>query len=147
AEDGIRDFHVTGVQTCALPIVGHYPGTQLPGQPGNFAIAAHRTTWGAPFKDISELRLGDRIYVQTGDGWYTYVFRNLEYVLPTGVGVLEPVPQAPGVEAGDRYITLTSCNARYSAAERIIAYGELESWHPVSEGMPAERAALQGGEA
>src|SRR5690606_39503439 len=23
AEDGIRDFHVTGVQTCALPIFGH----------------------------------------------------------------------------------------------------------------------------
>src|SRR5690606_4381927 len=27
AEDGIRDFHVTGVQTCALPI------TQAPSQP------------------------------------------------------------------------------------------------------------------
>src|SRR5690606_36778514 len=27
AEDGIRDFHVTGVQTCALPI---YPGTLDP---------------------------------------------------------------------------------------------------------------------
>src|SRR5690606_10899432 len=24
AEDGIRDFHVTGVQTCALPIYGRY---------------------------------------------------------------------------------------------------------------------------
>src|SRR5690606_39545074 len=23
AEDGIRDFHVTGVQTCALPIFSH----------------------------------------------------------------------------------------------------------------------------
>src|SRR5690606_39395693 len=23
AEDGIRDFHVTGVQTCALPILSH----------------------------------------------------------------------------------------------------------------------------
>src|SRR5215475_10031283 len=27
AEDGIRDFHVTGVQTCALPI---YPATTRP---------------------------------------------------------------------------------------------------------------------
>src|SRR5690606_40653243 len=26
AEDGIRDFHVTGVQTCALPILGHARG-------------------------------------------------------------------------------------------------------------------------
>src|SRR5690606_40242302 len=24
AEDGIRDFHVTGVQTCALPIFRHF---------------------------------------------------------------------------------------------------------------------------
>src|SRR5690606_40317460 len=24
AEDGIRDFHVTGVQTCALPIYFHF---------------------------------------------------------------------------------------------------------------------------
>src|SRR5690606_39717181 len=24
AEDGIRDFHVTGVQTCALPILGRH---------------------------------------------------------------------------------------------------------------------------
>src|SRR5690606_41052683 len=30
AEDGIRDFHVTGVQTCALPIYGNAPrGEQL----------------------------------------------------------------------------------------------------------------------
>src|SRR5690606_40233959 len=27
AEDGIRDFHVTGVQTCALPISGRYWST------------------------------------------------------------------------------------------------------------------------
>src|SRR5690606_31180971 len=26
AEDGIRDFHVTGVQTCALPIFDHHLG-------------------------------------------------------------------------------------------------------------------------
>src|SRR5690606_449657 len=26
AEDGIRDFHVTGVQTCALPICGYWDG-------------------------------------------------------------------------------------------------------------------------
>jgi sortase A len=125
--------------------VGHYPQTQLPGELGNFALAAHRTTWGAPFGAIGDLQLGDRIYVQTVDGWYTYAFRNLEYVLPTGVGVLEPVPQAPGVEAGDRFITLTSCNPRFSAAERIIAYGVLESWHPAADGMPAELAALHGG--
>src|SRR5690606_233105 len=44
AEDGIRDFHVTGVQTCALPI---------------FAVAAgaggHAGTW-SPFALIAEIR-------------------------------------------------------------------------------------------
>src|SRR5436309_3988202 len=29
AEDGIRDFHVTGVQTCALPILRIAPRAQL----------------------------------------------------------------------------------------------------------------------
>src|SRR5699024_12055425 len=28
AEDGIRDRNVTGVQTCALPIYGHYLGAR-----------------------------------------------------------------------------------------------------------------------
>src|SRR5690606_40952085 len=29
AEDGIRDFHVTGVQTCALPILHECPWERL----------------------------------------------------------------------------------------------------------------------
>ncbi len=120
--------------------VGHYPGTQLPGEIGNFALAAHRTTYGAPFNKIADLTVGDKIYVQTPDGWYIYGFRTLEYVRPTGVGVLEPVPQAPGVTALDRVITLTSCNPMFSAAERIIAYGVLEKWQPASAGIPAELA-------
>lgn len=124
--------------------VGHYPGTQMPGEIGNFALAAHRTTWGAPFKQIADLRVGDKLFVQTQDGWYTYVFRSLEYVWPTGVGVLEPVPQAPGTPALDRVITLTSCNPMFSAAERIVAYGVFESWQPASAGMPAELAEITG---
>jgi sortase A len=122
--------------------VGHYEQTQMPGELGNFALAAHRTTWGAPFQNIANLRIGDKFYVQTPDGWYTYGFRSLEYVWPTGVGVLEPVPQAPGVEPLDRVITLTSCNPMFSAAERIIAYGVLEHWQPTSAGMPHELSEL-----
>ncbi|MET3769229.1 sortase A [Marisediminicola sp. UYEF4] len=122
--------------------VGHYPGTQMPGEVGNFAVAAHRTTYGAPFNRIAELTVGDRIYVQTSDGWYTYVFRSLEYVLPSAIEVLEPVPHAPGMAANDRIITLTSCNPMLSAAERIIAYGVFEEWQPGSAGPPEELANL-----
>jgi sortase A len=121
--------------------IGHYPGTQMPGQVGNFAVAAHRTTHGAPFKPLASLQVGDKIYVQTQDGYYTYEFRGLEYVRPTGVGVLDPVPQFAGVAPTDRILTMTSCNPMFSAAERIIAYASLESWQPTSAGVPAAISA------
>jgi sortase A len=57
--------------------VGRYLESNLLGEPGNFAVAAHRTTWGAPFGNIAELRIGDRIYIEVPEGWYSYKFRNL----------------------------------------------------------------------
>lgn len=117
--------------------IGHYPGTQMPGELGNFALAAHRTTWGAPFALIADLKVGDAIVIETPDGWYTYRFRTLEYVTPDQVDVLLPVPQAPTLEANDRYITLTSCSPRFSLAERIIAYGVFEDFQPRGAGAPA----------
>jgi len=117
--------------------IGHYPGTQMPGEVGNFAVAAHRTTHGAPFHQIATLQVGDKIYVQTSDGYYTYVFRGLEYVRPTGVGVLDAVPEFTGIAPTDRIMTMTSCNPMFSASERIIAYASLESWQPTSAGAPA----------
>jgi sortase A len=122
--------------------IGHYETTQMPGDMGNFAVAAHRTTHGAPFSKIAELRTGDKIYVQTPDAFYTYVFRNREYVSPQGVGVLDPVPQFQGLDPSARLLTMTSCNPKFSAAERIIAYSVLESWQPASAGPPAEIAQL-----
>ena len=121
--------------------IGHYPGTQLPGEIGNFAVAAHRTTHGAPFKQIATLQIGDRIYLQTADGYYTYLFRGLQYVPASSIEVLAPVPQLPGVTATDRVLTMTSCSPQFSAAERIIAYAVLESWQPTSVGTPAAIAA------
>lgn len=122
--------------------IGHYPGTAMPGQPGNFAVAAHRTTWGAPFNRIAELRLNDAIVVETADGWYTYRFRTLEYVTPDQVDVLLPVPQAMDVPAGTAYITMTSCSPMYSLAERIVAYGVFDSFTPRSAGEPASLEAV-----
>ncbi len=118
--------------------IGHYSETQMPGEIGNFAIAAHRNTWGGAFSQVDQLRLGDRIYVETVDGWYEYSFRGLEYVWPTGVDVLASVPTAPGVAATDRVLTMTTCNPRFSTAERIIAYAVFETWYPRVGGPPAE---------
>lgn len=122
--------------------IGHYPGTQLPGEVGNFAVAAHRTTYGANFGQIGDLQLGDSIWVETAEGWYRYEYRNTTYVRPTGVQVLDPVPEVEGIAPTDRVITLTSCNPRYSAAERIVAYGVFDTFTPRADGPPAEIAAL-----
>ena len=122
--------------------IGHYPSTQLPGEIGNIALAAHRLTYGAPFKDIDQLRLGDKLYLQTKDGYYVYSFRNLEYVGPHGVGVLDPVPQRAGEVPTESVLTIMSCNPKFSLAERIIAYAVFESWQPASAGPPQEIAAI-----
>lgn len=129
-----------GVHDVLTDGIGHYPGTQMPGEIGNAAFAAHRTGWGAPFGDIGNFQVGDSIYLETADGWYRYVFRSFEYVMPTGVDVLSPVPQAPDAAAADRIITLTSCNPKTTAAERIIAYGVYDTWYPRAGGPPAEIA-------
>jgi sortase A len=85
--------------------------------------------------------VGDKIYIQTADGYYTYDFRGLEYVRPTGIGVIDPVPQSPGVAPTDRIMTMTSCNPMFSSSERIIGYAVFDSWQPASAGPPAEIAA------
>jgi sortase A len=120
--------------------VGHYPGTQMPGQVGNFAIAAHRSAYGGGMHEIEQFQLGDPIYIQTADGWYTYRFRDFEYVTPDTVDVLAAVPHRADLEPTDRIITLTTCNPLYSTAERLIAYGVLDSWQPASAGPPEEIA-------
>lgn len=117
--------------------IGHYPGTEMPGEVGNFALAGHRTTFGKPFADIATLRVGDAIVIETEEGWFTYRFRTLEYVQPNEVDVLLDVPQRPEVPANARYITLTACSPKFSLAERIVAYGVFESFQPRAEGEPA----------
>lgn len=122
--------------------IGHYPGTRMPGEPGNFAVAAHRTTWGKPFNRIADLHVGDAIVVETQAGWYTYRFRTLQYVRPNEVEVLLPVPQAMDVPAGTAYITMTSCSPMYAMTERIVAYGVFESFTPRDAGEPASLQAV-----
>ncbi|HWI32620.1 MAG TPA: class E sortase [Microbacterium sp.] len=117
--------------------IGHYPGTEMPGQVGNFALAAHRTTFGAPFARIAELHVGDAIVIETEAGWYTYRFRTLEYVRPSEVDVLADVPQSPNPPGSERYLTMTSCSPKFSLAERIVGYSLFESFRPRTEGPPA----------
>ena len=116
--------------------IGHYPGTQMPGEVGNFAVAAHRKAYGGAFEHLNSLRVGDRIFIETADGWYEYEYRSTEYVPPTGVDVLLPVPQDDEAAPGDRILTLTTCNPLLSTAERLIAYATFTGWYPREGGAP-----------
>ncbi len=118
---------------------GHYPSTPLPGQIGNAAIAGHRTTHGAPFYNIDKVRArtetqrGDIIVTTTLIG--THVFEVIEQriVKPTDTWVAGPMtlPENEINRANLRlnpnhsYLTLTSCNPRFSARERIVILAEL----------------------
>ncbi|WP_354217328.1 MULTISPECIES: class E sortase [unclassified Arthrobacter] len=121
--------------------LGHYANTAMPGAVGNFAVAGHRQTHGAVLDNIHTLVPGDKVYVQTKDGYYVYVFRNNQIVMPSRTDVLEPVPTRPGVTPTESFLTMTSCNPRFGSEERIIAYAVLDSWRPASAGPPAEIAA------
>lgn len=122
--------------------LGHYESNPMPGEIGNFAVAGHRQTHGAVLDGIHTLVPGDKIYVQTKVGYYIYVFRNNEIVLPNEADVLLPVPTEAGAQPTQHIMTMTSCNPRFGAEERIIAYSVLESWRPISAGPPPEVAAV-----
>jgi sortase A len=134
---------VEGVSTDDLKKgPGHYPGTALPGQVGNFVVSGHRTTYLAPFNGLAELSEGDPIVVETRDTWFTYRVTGSQVVLPTDMAVILPVPNQPQAKPSKALITLTTCTPKYSASHRLIVYGELASALPKSAGLPP---ALKGG--
>ena len=96
---------------------GHYPGTPFPGDDGNFVLSGHRTTYGAVFHNLDDLREGDRITVETPSGGYDYEVRWSRVVAPTQVDVIDST-------AGLKEITLTTCHPKFSASQRLIIRAE-----------------------
>ena len=116
--------------------VGHYPQTQMPGQVGNFAVAAHRATNGELFADIDQLRKGDLVAVETSDYWYVYRLDRDRIVEPTAVDVVLPVPGRPGGVPTAKLLTLTTCNPRWASYERWIWWGTLVEQRSKTLGPP-----------
>lgn len=116
--------------------VGHYPGTQQPGQAGNFALAGHRNTHGEPFRYLNRMRLKDTVQVETSTATYTYA---VDQILPqtsaADSGVIRPVPRsvvkpAYGYNDPGYYITLTTCTPEYTSRYRMVVWGKLVSMRP-----------------
>jgi sortase A len=129
---------------------GHYVGSAMPGEQGNFAVAGHRVGRGSPFLDLDRMRPGDPIVVETADWWFVYrVLGNRvtgdvgsdpsgipgqQIVSPSDVDVISPPPDGPaGGAASGAYLTLTTCHPKYSARQRLIV-------HAVLDGGPIRKA-------
>ena len=121
---------------------GHYPKTALPGQVGNFVVSGHRTTYGAPFNRLDEVRPGDVVIVETRTTWYVYRETSEEKVAPTALWVTYPVPGHLGQRPTQRLLTFTTCHPKYSARQRLVLFAHLESARPKGSGPPPE---LTGG--
>jgi sortase A len=88
---------------------GHVPGTQLPGQRGNFAVAAHDITAGNPFLHLPDMRPGDLVIVTTRYAVFRYRVVDKRVVRYTDTAVLAPVPGHPGKRPQAPMITLITC--------------------------------------
>lgn len=130
-----------GTESLDRAGLGHYPTTQLPGEPGNFALAGHRQTYGSILWNQDSFVSGDRIYVHSPDGFYTYEVRETHIVPPSQSEVLAPLPNEPEEDPGDgSWLTLTTCHPPYTTLERMITHAEMVDFQPLAEGPPGEIA-------
>lgn len=138
---GVQQAVVEGVDARSLAQgPGHYPGTPMPGEPGNAAIAGHRTTYGAPFFHFEKLRVGDLILVTTrASGVLRYRVTDTKVVRATDRTVLVP--------KGDDRLTLTTCHPAYRATERLVITAHQEGAPPVIAVAAAAEAAAREAEA
>jgi sortase A len=129
-----KGFHYVVIEGVSVADLrkgpGHYPGTAMPGQVGNFVVSGHRTTYLAPFNRLGELRAGDKIYIDTRASQFVYKVTSTKVVQPSDISVAAPVPEHPKANPTKRLITLTTCNPKYSAAQRLIIFGQLVSTTP-----------------
>jgi len=114
---GVDVVVVEGTSASALRAgAGHYPQTALPCDTGNVGIAGHRTTYGKPFNQIDRLAPGDLIELDTPVGNCTYQVAKAPFVVdPNDFTIVAPPP-----DLSARWLTLTSCHPKGSAAHRIV---------------------------
>jgi len=127
---GVSDYIVEGTETADLRKgPGHYANTPLPGQRGTTAIAGHRTTYGAPFRRLDDIRRGDRVTVDMPYGRFIYRVQGTKIVDDQELSVLNKRPY-------DRLV-LSACHPLYSAAQRIIVFARFERKLPPRVGGPS----------
>lgn len=123
---GLDAYVMAGVSNEALTDgPGRYPGTALPGQLGNIAIAGRRATWSGVFARLDELMLGDELVLETVDDRFVY-----EVVESRGSPGSPNFIAGPGTvdflsDKGDARLTLVSLHPRFSSRQRLVVVAEL----------------------
>lgn len=95
----------------------HWPGTALPGQPGNVVVAGHRVTHTRPFRHIDDLRPGDEVFFTVDGVRWRYVVTGNQVVTPTQTEIVNQTPDATG--------TLFACHPPGSARYRYVVHLKL----------------------
>jgi sortase A len=120
---GVSEYVIEGTDADELRKgPGHYPETPLPGQRGTSAIAGHRTTYGAPFRELDKVEKGDRIIVELPYGTFVYRIERTQIVDDSALWVTRKV--------GHDRLVLTACHPLYSAEQRIVAFARLTDRRP-----------------
>jgi sortase A len=106
------------VNGASIPDLRKGPGRDLrsfmPGEGELVYIAGHRTTYGAPFRDIDDLRPGDRVYLEVPYARFTYeVVRHL---------VVTPGDLRPLRSRGREELRLQASHPPFSARQRYVVY-------------------------
>ena len=98
---------------------GHLAGTPFPGQPGNSAIAAHRSrAFGKMFNRLGEVKVGDIIVVKDRKNTYKYMVFERLIVTPDDTSVLKGSGQ-------ESLLTLITCDPVDTATHRLIIQAKL----------------------
>lgn len=118
---------------------GHYLDTAMPGQIGNFAVAAHRRTYGSNFRRVDTLKPGDPIIIETKDAWLIYKVESTRIVSPKNLEVIKPNP-IDDSKPSQAYLTMTTCHPEYGNSERFIVHNIFDHWVPKETGIPKELA-------
>jgi sortase A len=98
---------------------GHWPGSAMPGQPGNVVVAGHRVSHSKPFRNIDQLQAGDEVDFTVNGTTYTYVVTSHEIVDPTAIRIVDQTPEPTA--------TLFACHPPGSVAERYVVHLALKS--------------------
>ncbi len=132
---GIRLVMVNGTDHTSLKAgPGRDTRTFMPGEGELVYVAGHRTTYGAPFARIDEMRAGDRIELQMP-------YATVEYRVTRHVVV--PADDVDRLRStGTELLALQACHPRFSARERYIVYARPISFSRTSvPDGPAQAAA------